>query len=222
MVQAVETLERLLETMERIENSWRKRGHAPYWHAPNEFQDQMEVGATREWASEMNKRGWKIDIDSVRKNVPDPPDCAAEMRGKTIGIEVTELVDRKAIALHPETPRFQGPEHFVKEFPQPLPPSWPREKFYERVAAIIERKDRRAAEVRALRPQPSCDNLVSSEFLLIVTDEPWLDEATLAGHLRTIKLHRPGHFDRVFLMMSYVPDGEGYGHHPVFEVPFSN
>ena len=215
----------LLEAMERLEDSCRKRGHAPDWHAPNEFQDQMEVEATWDWAGEMNERGWKIDTASVRKNESDPPDCLAEMGGKTIGIEVTELVDRKAIELHPELLRYQGPEHFVQEFPQPpMPPSWPREKFHKHVAAIIERKDRRAAEVRTLRPQPSRDNPVSSEFLLIVTGEPRLDETTLAEYLRTIKLQRPRYFDGVFVMKSYVhnPDGKGHGHHPVFEVPFSD
>ena len=94
----------LLEAMERISDSCRKRGHATGWHAPNEFQDQMEVGATRDWAEEMNKRGWKIDIHTIRKNSETYPDCVAEMDGEKIGVEVTELVDGNANRKHPENP----------------------------------------------------------------------------------------------------------------------
>ena len=32
----------------------------------------------------MNDRGWQIDIHTVRKNPCEPPDCLAEMDGKTI------------------------------------------------------------------------------------------------------------------------------------------
>ena len=55
------------------------------------------------------------------------------------------------------------------------------------------------------------DNSLSKQFLLIVTCEPSLDEATLSEYLKTIRLQRPRHFDGIFVMGSYVPDGEGQG-----------
>ena len=54
------------------------------------------------------------------------------------------------------------------------------------------------------------DNSLSKQFLLIVTDEPWLDEKTLSEYLKTIKLQRPQNFDGIYIMGSE-------GHYPVFE-----
>ena len=48
LMPTVETLEWPVKAMERIEDSCRKRGHATGWHAPNEFQDRMEVEATKD------------------------------------------------------------------------------------------------------------------------------------------------------------------------------
>ena len=68
------------------------------------------------------------------------------------------------------------------------------------------------------------DGSLSKQFLLIVTDVPWLDEETLSEYLRTIKLQKPRNFDGIYLMMSYVPNpaGKGRGRYPVFEVPLEN
>ena len=203
--------EDLLKAMERLEDSCRKRGHATYWHADNNSQDSMEVEATLDWAGEMNERGWKIDIQTIRKNSETYPDCIAMMYGEKIGVEVTELVDGNAIKKHPVNPRYEGPEQFLREFSQPMPPKWPFEKFERYLRKRVCCKDNRVK-----------NGSLSKQFLLVVTDEPWLDEATLAEHLKTIKLQRPRHFDDVFLMLSRVPDGRGHGHHPVFEVPFSD
>ncbi|MDE2715582.1 MAG: hypothetical protein OXI33_01015 [Chloroflexota bacterium] len=206
-----ETLEWPVEAMERLEASHRKRGHATYWHADNNSQDPMEVGATLDWTEEMNERGWKID--TIRKNSETYPDCIAEMDGEKIGVEVTELVDENAIKRHPGNPRYEGPVQFMRKFPQPPPPEWPFEKFERHLQERVRHKDVRVK-----------DGSLSKQFLLVVTDEPWLDEATLAEHLKTIKLQRPRHFDGVFVMTSYVPDpaGRGGGHYPIFEVPFLN
>ena len=64
------------------------------------------------------------------------------------------------------------------------------------------------------------DRSLSKQFLLIVTDEPWLDETTLSKYLKTIALQPPRHFDGVYVMGSYTPNpaGKGRGHYPVFEV----
>lgn len=204
--------ERDIEGLKRFADSHRKRGHAPYWHADNEFQGPMEVGAVIDWAKEMNKRGWQIDICTIKKNCEPYPDCIAEMNGEKIGVEVTELVDEDAIRGHPENPHYEGPEQFMSEFQSPMPPKWPFEKFERCLRKIVCRKDKRTR-----------DSSLAKQFLLIVTDEPWLDEATLADHLSTVKLQRPRHFDGVYVMMSYVPNpaGKGHGHHPVFEVSWA-
>ena len=96
--------ERIVEGLKRIESMNRKRGHATCWHAENKFQGPMEVFATRCWAEEMNRRRHSIATCKIKDNRDDPPDVFAEMDGKTIGIEVTELIDKKAIDKHPKTP----------------------------------------------------------------------------------------------------------------------
>ena len=172
----------------------------------------MEVHATRCWAEEMNKRDCQIDIHTIRKNPEPYPDCLAEMDGKKIGVEVIELVCREAIEAYPENPQYEGPEQFLREFSIPMPPKWPLDKFQKKLNEIVQKKDKRVR-----------DSSLSKQFLLIVTDEPYLvyDAATLFEYLKTIQLQRPRHFDGIYVMGSYGPDGEGHGHHPVCEVPLA-
>ena len=206
--------ERIIAGLKRIENMNRKRGHAPYWHAEDnadyKFQGPMEVYAARCWAEEMNRRCCQIDIDTIRKNPETYPDCLAEMDGEKIGIEMTELVDEETIDEHPKIPPLVAPvepgPHALDKLPQPMPPEWSLDKFERCLNKRVQRKDERVK-----------DGSLSKQFLLIVTDEPWLDEATLSEYLKTIRLQRPRHFDGIFVMGSYVPDGEGHGHYPVSE-----
>ena len=206
--------ERIVEGLKRIENKNRKRGHATCWHAENEFQGPMEVFATRAWAEEMNRQGCQINICTIRKNTERYPDCLAEMDGEKIGVEVTELVDENAIKEHPKIPPLVEPvepgPHALDKLPQPMPPEWSSDKFEQRLNEIVQRKDRRVK-----------DGSLSKQFLLIVTCEPYLDEETLSGYLKTIKLQQPWHFDGVYVMGSYMPDPDGEGHYPVFEVPLA-
>ena len=152
--------------MERLEASHRKRGYATYWHADNNSQDSMEVGAARDWAGEINKRGWKIDTRTILKNSETCPDCIAVMDGEKIGVEATELVDENAIREHPGNPRYEGPEQFGREFPILMPPQWPFEKFEQH---LWERERRKDVRVK--------DGSLSKQFLLVVTDEPgWIKQ----------------------------------------------
>ena len=200
------------EALKRAEYRTRRRGHAPYWDADNKSQCWMEVGATSDWAEEMNSQGHQIDTDTIRKNPEIYPDCLTEMDGEKIGIEVTELVDTNGIKEHPDNPRYGGPEQFLREFAIPLPRLWSSDKLEKELVAIVRRKDEKGKS-----------NSLSKQFLLIVTDEPGLDEAILSECLKAITLQQPRHFDGVYVMMSYVPNpaGKGRGHHSVFEVPLA-
>ncbi len=212
LAKELENGKELVEALKRVEERDRRRGHATYFHADNESQGLMEVGAVRDWAEEMNRRGCHVDIDTIRKNDDPYPDCLAEMDGEKIGVEVVELVDENAIKEHPELPPYEEPEQFMREsskLPIPMSPEWPPDKFQRRLDRIVRKKDKRVK-----------DGSLSKQFLLIVTDEPRLDETTLSKYLKTTKLQQPQHFDGVYLGMSYMPDsaGKGRGSHPVFEV----
>ena len=206
--------DRIVERLKRIESMNRKRGHATCWHAENKFQGPMEVFAARCWAEEMNRRGYQINIHTIRKNPETYPDCLAEMDGEKIGIEVTELVDEDAIDEPPKIPPLvelvEPRPHALDKLPQPMPLEWSSDKFERSLNKIVQRKDERVK-----------DSSLSKQFLLIVTCEPSLDEATLSEYLKTIKLQRPQNFDGVYIMGSYVPDPDGEGHYPVFEVPLA-
>lgn len=57
---------------------------------------------------EMNRRGFQIDINSIRKNSGAYPDCLAKMSGRKFGVEVTELVDSEAIREYARLRRAAG------------------------------------------------------------------------------------------------------------------
>ena len=64
----------------------------------------------------MNRRGYQIDIDKIRKNPEPYPDCFAEMDGEKIGVERTELVCEEAIKDYPEIPQLGEPgPHFLDQ-----------------------------------------------------------------------------------------------------------
>ena len=177
----------------------------------------MEVFATRCCAKEMNRRGHSIPIRKIKENLDneirknDPPDVFAEMDGKKISVEVAELVCEEAINAYPEIPPLVEPvepgPHALDKLPQPMPPKWPLGKFERRLREIVQCKEEKA---RKKHKRDGKDNSLSKQSLLIVTDEPWLDEKTLSEYLKTIKLQRPQNFDGVYIMGSE-------GHYPVFE-----
>ena len=84
----------------------------------------MEVDTVRDWSTEMNRRGFQIDMDSIRKNSDAYPDCLAEMSGRTFGVEVTELVDREAIREYGRLRRAAGSEWDPLGSPGPPVPIW--------------------------------------------------------------------------------------------------
>ena len=197
-----------LDALSRTCDRDQKRGHATFWHADNATQAWMEVGAVRNWSAEMNRRGFQIGIGSIRKNSDPYPDCLAEMSGRTIGVELTELVDSEAIREYRRLRKAAGLKWDPLGFPGPPIPIWDLDSFQSRLDEILLKKD---ARVR--------DSSLVKQFLLIHTDEPWLDEETVSGYLEVLKLKRPKHFDHVYLMLSSVPKVSGNRRYPVFDVP---
>ena len=239
--------------------SGEKRGYPSYWHADEKFQCPMEVFATQDWANELNKQGYAID--GIETNPNDPPDCIADMDGERIGVEVTELtVDEKErkryIKAKDEAEiniflasgqvyddktkeRLEEASRNQLKVRVPNTADWPFDKFRERLAGIVQKKEGK------IRKQEEKGELISLDkiFLLIVTDEPNLWGELLKEYLNRIKLPRPQYFAAIYIMMSYMPSGGdsglrrvfnpdlneyeevrpnlGRGHHPVFEVCLS-
>ena len=91
----------LLEYTKRIVDRNRKRGHANFWNAGNEDQGLMEVNATKDWAKEMNKRGWQINMGTIQKNAEIYPDCLAEMPSVVNPMPVMSLPSGAIFATRP-------------------------------------------------------------------------------------------------------------------------
>ena len=214
-IKECEELEEIFcKTALEMEESNRRRGHATNFNAPRKYKSCEEVLSVKDWAEEMNKRDWQIDPDTIRPNPTDPPDVFAEMDGKTIGVEVTELVDEEAIRAHPKVPRYQGPEHFRRHFPESPVVKWSPAKLERYLWKIVQKKD-------MAERSPS----VSEQFLLIVTDEPWFihtGSTVLPEYLEIVKLPRAHNLDGVYIMGSPMTDGDSEdAHHPVFEIPLA-
>lgn len=215
--------DKLGTAVKRIASAERRRGHATWFHASNEFQSAMEEFCSAEWAQVINRRhGW--NIRNVRRNPDTYPDCLADFgseeakRAATIGIEVTELVDRDAIDAHQESVRIarEGRLAEISDAErlillERLLPDWPFEKFREHLEERIKTKDRRS-RVRSLKQQ----------ILLILTAEPCLDEHVLARYLEKLTLPHPKNFDAIYIMGDYVPKHGDDGYYPVFDVSLSS
>ena len=83
----------VLEEMQRMV----EKGRPPYFDNVHGHQGLAELDKVRDWAEEMEKCGYSIS--GIRLNLDeseepdDPPDVLAEIDGKPIGIEVTDLVE---------------------------------------------------------------------------------------------------------------------------------
>lgn len=235
------------EALARILEQQRKKGYLPFWGAlggREEDKEAAEVDATRCWAGEMNERGWRICVDTIRPNrgqAPkksgklvklDPPDCLAEIDGdKTIGVEVSMLVHPRAQwywKLQPsdrEIPLLEEPgPHVLDQWEgKPMPPNayeWTLEEIQKAVADIVKNKSGKIENKRA--KDPSVLSRLSKLFLVIPMDEAWLDGTlgqdkywTVEGQI--VEVPQPRNIDGVYVV-GYRPDGSGHGHYPVSEV----
>ena len=158
----------------------------------------------------MNRRDLPIEIDSVRKNSDPYPDRLARLSGRTLGVELTELLDSEAIREFGRSRRAAGLKSDPLGFPGPPTPIGDLDSFRSRLG-MVTKKD---ARVR--------DSSLVKQFPLIPTDEPWLNEETVSGCVAALALKRPKHFDQVYLTLSAAPNGSGSRRYPVFEVPLED
>ena len=225
-----------------------KKGHIPYWSAlgsSEEDKDTAERHAAQCWAEEMNERGWRIRIDTIRPNSGqtskksgkpvklDPPDYLAEIDGgKTIGVEVSMLS-------HPQAKHYWKLQQSVREIPRieepgphvldqwkkkPASPNmyrWTPEELQKTLGDIVKSKDQKIQNKR--HKDPSVLSRLSKLFLVIPLDEAWFDGTlgkdecwTVEGQI--IELPRPLNIDGVYMVGSPMSGEDDYNHCPVSEV----
>lgn len=127
----------------------------------------------------------------------DPPDCEARTQdGRRLAIEVTELVDGKAIQAYKARHVFDWAE-------------WPKEKFQSVLQERISSKGERFTQLK--------DAPYEGGYVVVVhSDEPELSRSTVEEFLSDLKFEIPSHVDRAFLVLSYDPAIERC---PYFELP---
>ena len=167
-----------------LEAAKRSRGYADYrewpdrqvkeWGVANSF---LEAARTR------GEAGSPFSRLQARGEGADPPDCEAiDCQGRRIGIEVTELVDSRAVK------RFRRDPTFVAE--------WDAPKLLDYVNRLLTRKD---------APATVRDGPYYEYFLVIHTDEAVLQRDTVTAWLGNHRFPRPRLISRAYLLLSYDP-----------------
>ena len=90
-----ECLEDGLAELQRIAKM--SRPHSPYFDNIHEYQSLAEIAKVEDWANHMIAHGHSVsqsrpNLDAAG-NPDDPPDVLAEVNGRLVGIEVTDLME---------------------------------------------------------------------------------------------------------------------------------
>ena len=205
-----------MKELEKLIESNNRRGYPGHGLRSRRYQPAVEVSAVENWANELGKQE-SICICDIRKNTADFPDCIAELNGKQIGIEVTELTvsaeerkvylnntdlvvyspDRGLEVMTEESLKRDSPEWKPPKSRPPNTADWSFEEFREKLTAITQKKGEKAQS----RQEKSELIHLHKLFLLIVTDEPNLSKGVLNRYLPKIELPRPHCFDNVYYVM---------------------
>ena len=174
------------EVVEADQAETARRGRASLWHTAQrstsnhrEWQAVQEVTVSEEFAKSLREQA-VADIQAIRVN-PDPnelPDCLAELNGKPIGIEVTQLI---------------ASDEAHKE--------WCRNSFEHAVTALIVKKGNKATTPKRMETLSSLNQL----FLVVFTDETYLSLEIISDYLRNFRVTKPPGIDRAFVLGPYEP-----------------
>jgi hypothetical protein len=177
----------------------RSRGYADYFSWPLD-RDLEEYGIAQTFTESLAASGqlfFKKDSLRSRGRGNDPPDCEAEdLKGNSIGIEVTELVDPLAIEKLKNTGTYEWAE-------------WDQAKLIRAIQKRLSAKDSPAN----IKGGPYAVYVV-----IVHTDEPYLNKTFVTEQLSGICFEPAQLVSRAFLLLSYDP---GVKAHPYIELEFS-
>ncbi|WP_404361314.1 hypothetical protein [Methylotuvimicrobium sp. KM1] len=187
----------ILHLMREARN--RARGYADFFGWGSD-RDIEEWGVVTSLSESLESEGKSLFSSLKRRGRPnDPPDCEAlDTEGKRIAIEVTELVDGKAIQAYKSGAVYEWAD-------------WDKAKFISSLEKLLCRKDSRFPELK----EPPYDG---GYYVVIFTDEPMLDRSTVETYLDGHQFERPEYLTRAFLLVSYDPGVEKCPH---YELQFS-
>ncbi len=171
-----------------------RRKYASFYDWYNREKKIKEIGITRIFMLEMEKRRESIFHNLSEPN-QDPPDVLAEsFTGNLIGIEVCELVDEETIR------KFQKGNKVAK--------NWSEEEVIKKIQNIINCK-----ESKVFFGGP-----YEKKILLIHTDEPFLDFEIFGSTISEHHFVKTYVYDEIFLLFSYSPK---LGYYPYIKIKSS-
>jgi len=189
------TTQEEMEILEQLREARKKaRGYADYFGWSSD-RDIEEWGVVTCLVESFEKEGKELFTSLKRRGRPnDPPDCEAlDSNGHRIAIEVTELVDGKAIKAYKS-----GAVHEYAD--------WDTNKFTTSLESLLSRKDSKHSELK----EPPYHG---GYFVVIFTDEPMLDPSTVETYLQSYKFKKLTHITRAFLLVFYDPGIERCPHY---------
>lgn len=170
-------------------NDKKPRKHAnffEFWKKP-----VKETGIFEEFITKLEEH-LGVPIKSWKLADNDPPDIVAELEnGQTIGVELTELVNKDAIDA-----QIHKPEAYSG-----IALNFGADEALIKINSIIDSKSDKLRNVVSMY-----DQLI----LLIHTDEIMLTSATFVKSMQNHKLHSSNVFNSVHLMFSYEPASKSY------------
>lgn len=191
--------------LEQVGEDFIKRGHA---NLLTRLTDRKALGQKqgsgkeiqenmicREWANSVAEE-FGMNIENIRHNQCDPPDCFAERCGETIGIEVTELVKGEILSriAQQNIISYSRAKKLRNEY-------WSDEDLYCKLKELILSKNKKCVEIDAL---------------IIATDEPDLTPERLEKFVRSNHFPQVEYIKEAYLLRGYWPGYREYW--PVFQI----
>ena len=182
-------LQGVQELFDHSELPYAKERVGLYWDTTRNYKDFQEKDVCECLARSLSDQGMG-NIHEIRKyhhpenSDKDFPDCLANMDGKEIGIEVTQL--REDMAPCDGKIRYK---------------EWTPEQFRERIIEIVERKNKAAQQLGREELLESLDLF----YVVIHTDEFMLKSEVLRDYLRQPVGPKPCKIDEAFVLGPYEP-----------------
>lgn len=159
------------------------RNHASFfnWHD----KEIKEIGIATDFFVQLEK----ISDDRLVEieNAEDPPDAKViTQNNEVIGIELTEIVNEKAIE-H----QIKGDSRYVNEVLK-----WNKDNTIQEIESIINKKNRLCENV---------PEVYERKVLLIFTDEPRLESHKIEEYIQGHTWPEANNFDEIYILTGYEP-----------------
>jgi len=166
------------------------RKYSSFWEWPDK--EVKERGIVRDWIAATAQN----ELTGVASTDRDPPDCIAhDGDGGTVGIEVTELVDQRAVEMNERATCLEDRVYCA----------WTLQSVTERIEEIIRHKDSKAVHGG---PYARLVLVIHCDEPIVVS--PCFPLDALGQHV----FSQPERITEVYLLLSYRPDPPRQGYYP--------